>query len=171
MCARSLSSLDVLGLRALEPVLPPLSLASLASCAVVEATHPGDGFALRRRWASDGSCPTELLVSDPYGQVAFRGPRHSDMTPRLTHQTCSWRLRPGLFLKDGFMSDMTGPITLTFTAFSLSPYESLEVWSANTDDISFKRENDVRDATAHSPLQRVPPTPTSTRATSFCRLA
>ena len=114
--------------------------------AVVETAHAGDGYALRRRWSSHGQCPTELLVTDPYGQISFRGPKHEDGRPRLTQQVCSWRLRPGLFLRDGYLSDMTGPITISFSAFSLTPYEAFEVWSADTDDISFKRENDILEA-------------------------
>ena len=79
--------------------------------------------ALRRRWRSVGECPPELLISDPYGQVAFEAKATRDGEAIATPMVCSWRLRPGFFVQDDLMSDGTGPITITFTAMSLSPYE------------------------------------------------
>lgn len=99
--------------------------------------------ALRRRWRSEGHCPPELLISDPYGQIAYvaTGTRNGEAI--ATPQVCSWRLRPGFFVQDDLMSDGTGPITVTFTAMSLSPYEVVEIWSADTDEVAFKHEVDV----------------------------
>ena len=90
--------------------------------------HEGDGYGLRRRWQSKGKCPPELIITDSWGQIGYvassrRG--NAFVEPRV----CSWRLRPGLFLRDGYVRDSSGPITLTFTALSLSPYERIEVWA------------------------------------------
>ncbi|KOO32379.1 hypothetical protein Ctob_002324 [Chrysochromulina tobinii] len=89
----------------------------------VESPHEGDGLAQRRRWSSVGDCPNELLVTDSFGQIAFKGLEF------VQPLECSWRIRPSMFLEGGYFRDMAAPLTLSFLELSLSPNEVIEIWA------------------------------------------
>jgi uncharacterized membrane protein YgcG len=89
----------------------------------VESPHEGDGLAQRRRWSSIGDCPNELLVTDSFGQIAFKGLEF------VQPLECSWRIRPSMYLEGGYFRDMAAPLTLSFLELSLSPNEVIEIWA------------------------------------------
>jgi hypothetical protein len=89
----------------------------------VESPHEGDGLAQRRRWSSVGDCPNELLVTDSFGQIAFKGLEF------VQPLECSWRIRPSMYLEGGYFRDMAAPLTLSFLELSLSPNEVIEIWA------------------------------------------
>ena len=105
----------------------------------VDQHHAGDGNSNRRRWSTVGPCAPELVVTDVAGQIVYEAADTRGGVPIAVPRECSWRVRPGYYI-DGegstsFIKDMSGPITLTMTAFALSPYESVEVWSPDAQEL------------------------------------
>lgn len=91
----------------------------------IESRVRGDGYGLRRGWRSRGACPERLTITDNAGQISYADRPSERGTAVARERTCTWRLRPGFFLGDGgYIVDVQGPITLTFTQLSLSPYET-----------------------------------------------
>lgn len=117
----------------------------------VDARVTGDGFGQRRGWRSVGNCPEELTITDSWGQVSYTQAAAARGGAIAEERTCSWRLRPSLLTSleegsEGYILDMRAPITLTFTAFSLSPYEKLEVWAPAAADIGSVQNIQTLDA-------------------------
>ena len=83
-----------------------------------------DGYGLWRTWESQGSCPEELLVADPWGSLSWEAAPGS-----LRTYQCSWVVRPGMYLHEGYFKLSRAPISLIFRTFSLAaPHETLDIY-------------------------------------------
>ena len=92
---------------------------------VAQPTGDGeDGYGLWRTWESHGPCPHELLIADPWGSITFQA--HSG---HIRERECSWVVRPGMYLQDGYFRLSRAPITLSFRSLSLSAsHETLNIY-------------------------------------------
>ena len=83
-----------------------------------------DGNGLWRSWESRGTCPSELLIADPWGSVAWEAP-----SGHLRTYACSWVVRPGMYRHEGYFKLSRSPIALIFRTFSLAaPHEVMDIY-------------------------------------------
>ena len=86
-----------------------------------------DGYGLWRVWESDGACPRELLVADPWGGVSWQAPPGP-----LRSFECTWVIRPGMYRHAGYFKLSRAPIVLTFRTFSLAaPHEVMDIYDGS----------------------------------------
>jgi hypothetical protein len=92
---------------------------------VAQPTGSGeDGYGLWRTWESRGPCPRELLIADPWGSVSWEAP-----PGHLRARECSWVVRPGMYLRQGYFRLSRAPIALSFRTFHLAaPFEVLDIY-------------------------------------------
>jgi hypothetical protein len=82
---------------------------------ITPTERPEDGYGIWRAWESDGLCPRELFLVDPWGSFSW----HSTPHQPLTQQRCSWLIRPGLYRQNAYIRLSRAPVTFSFRSFSL----------------------------------------------------
>ena len=81
----------------------------------VPRTVQTDGYGLWRYWESQGDCPKDLLIRDPWGTISWEA--HHRAHARSIE--CSWVVQPGMFRKDGYVRLSRAPVALSFRTLSL----------------------------------------------------
>ena len=95
---------------------------------VTQQNRLGDGYGLWRLWESYGPCPRELLITDPWGGIAWQA-----RDARIQPIECSWVVRPGMYRNRGYMKVSQAPVTLMFRTFDLvTDVEVLEVYDGSS---------------------------------------
>lgn len=91
----------------------------------VPRTVEQDGYGLWRNWESQGNCPPELLIRDPWGTISWE----ADYGAHVSSTECSWVVQPGMFRKDGYIRLSSAPVVLSFKTLSLlTNIEYLDVY-------------------------------------------
>ena len=91
----------------------------------VPRTVEQDGYGLWRTWESQGNCPPELLIRDPWGTISWE----ADYGAHVSSTECSWVVQPGMFRKDGYIRLSSAPVVLSFKTLSLlTNIEYLDVY-------------------------------------------
>ena len=91
----------------------------------VPRTVDQDGYGLWRNWESQGNCPPELLIRDPWGTIAWE----ATYGAHVKSTECSWVVQPGMFRKDGYIRLSRAPVVLSFRTLSLlAGIEYLDVY-------------------------------------------
>ena len=91
----------------------------------VPRTVEEDGYGIWRNWESQGNCPPELLIRDPWGTISWE----ADYGAHVSSTECSWVVQPGMFRKDGYIRLSKAPVVLSFKTLSLlTNIEYLDVY-------------------------------------------
>ena len=91
----------------------------------VQRTVEQDGYGLWRTWESQGNCPPELLIRDPWGTISWE----ATYGAHVGSTECSWVVQPGMFRKDGYIRLSSAPVVLSFKTLSLlTNIEHLDVY-------------------------------------------
>lgn len=107
--------------------------------------EPSDGYGLWRRWESRGRCPTDILITDPWGTISWQEERGMP----LRSIKCSWVVRPGMYRRGGYMLISRSPVTLSFRAFNLAAeLEFLEIYDGVGSGTTAVLRVDVETSTA-----------------------